>query len=424
MTALSSGAIRYWGDYDRKANNPLISTRTKYELKEGVDFCGGSTGIPCTTSYGRCGITPVAEQPSSFTSWKCFDNNNNALACDAGGITTPNNANCKIEEVRYYDTTITTNPGSTALYNSYSSTQCGAYLGKPAAIQTPNCPYTSTITLDADGKLQSPEPNAGALYKGKLIAGISQCASDSIDEYLCQSPVTAIVAGTSDMCYQVYDTGADVPVYLTTQTNDYTTTPVYCQLYDSAVGSTNPTWLPPQSSYSCDEPTSLTDYSKYSLTPYCNGNAGTYTFPAAGSTAFPHYSGYKCVPCWGGFDSRVTTGFSPDTPRRSILSTDALASLPISTAYGNIGPSSQRLGNCAAFMKQSSSGAAGSIVFWSEADTSAAVRRGRWENSVWSTGESIWPASMTTTHILGVTYSFTSDIPSLYAISPDTLFIS
>ena len=220
------------------------------------------------------------------------------------------------------------------------------------------------------------------------------------------------------MCYQVYDTDADVPVYLTTSSpNLYTTNPVYCQLYDSPVGSTNPTWYPPQSTYSCAAGVKT-------LTPFCDGTAGTYTFPAAGSYGFPYYTYYKCVPCWGGFDSRITTGFGSDTPRRSILSTDALASLPLATSYGNIGPSSQRLGNCAAYMRQSASGATGSVVFWSEADTSAAVRRGRWENSVWSTAESIWPASMTTTHILGVTYSFTSSIPSLYAISPTSLFIS
>ncbi len=418
MTALSSGSIRYWGDYDRKANNPLISTRAKYELKSGTDYCGGSTGVPCTTSYGRCGITPSTKSPSDFMAWKCYDNNNNPLACDVGGITKPSLDNCKIEETRYYDTT-TIN----ALLASYKSTQCGSYLGKPAALLTPpSCPYTGNITLNGTRYITT-QPNAG-VFKGGLVGGISvtigqsQCVTNTSDESLCQSPVTATATRVSDMCYQVYDTGADVPVYLTTSSPDtYTTTPVYCQLYDSPVGSTNPTWYPPQASYTCAAGVNTT-------TPFCDGFAGKYTYPAVGSSAFPWYTAYKCVPCWGGFDSRVLTGFGSYASRRSTFSTDALASLPLSSSYGNIGSNTQKLGNCAAFMEQSASGAVGSVVFWTEADTIAAVRRGRWENSVWSTAEPIWPASMTTNHILGVTYSFTSAIPSLYAISPTSLFIS
>ena len=418
MTALSSGAIRYWGDYDgdydRKANNPVISTRTKYT----TELCGVGTGVPCTTSYGRCGITNDTEVMVSFTSWKCYDNNNNALACDAGGITTPNIANCRNESTRYKTSV------PQGIFDSFKSDQCGAYLGKPAALRTPSCPYTSLITLNGNSKILSPNLDAGNTYKGTLsggsltTTGYSQCTTTPADEYLCQSPVTATATRVSDMCYQVYDTGADFPIYLTTTTpsNIYTTFPVYCQLYDSAVGSTNPTWSPPQEQYTC---------SLGVITSFCDGTAaGTYTFPAAGSTVFPNYAGYKCVPCWGGFDSRVATGFGSERPRRSILSTDALASLPLASYYGNIGQTSQKLGNCAAFIEQSSLGSFGAVVFWSEADTTAAVRRGRWENSAWSTAEPIWPASMSTTHILGVTYSFTSKIPSLYAISPNTLFIS
>jgi len=341
---------------------------------------------------------------------------------------TTNQALCKLQETRYYETTAT--GYQAALLASYSSTQCGSYLGKPSALITPNCPYKSIITLNSDRKISS-QPLAG-IYSGTLSggsstsSGYSQCTTETTDEYRCQSPVTAIATRVSDMCYQVYDTGADVPVYLhnsafVSPVSKYTTTPVYCQLFDSAVGLTNPTWLPPQTPFSCDAGVISTTPDKGGV---CNGTAGTYTFPAPGTSVFPYYTGYKCVPCWGGFDSRVTTDFGLYAPRRSIASLDALASLPISTAYGNIGPSSQKLGNCAAFMKQSSSGAQDSVVFWSEADTTAAVRRGLWENSAWSTAESIWPASMTTTHILGVTYSYTTSVPSLYAISPTTLFIS
>jgi hypothetical protein len=153
---------------------------------------------------------------------------------------------------------------------------------------------------------------------------------------------------------------------------------------------------------------------------YYGPSVGSYTYGTSGTTGtFNFGANYKCAPCWGGFDSRVTPF------KRSTFSQDSLASTAISSLYGNLGGTAQKLGNCASYMKTSTSGTINSYVFWPEADAVGAVMRGYWANSAWNAAENIWPISFVAsseTHILGVAYS--SDYYALYAISHVKLYVS
>jgi len=415
VSALSQGAIRYWGDYDRKANDPVIQMRTQYT--ETNACVAGST---CKTTYGRCGITPTTTVPPAFESYVCYDNFNNPLACDVG-------ADYNLASITFNGISYTSNCVSFETLNGvfYSSTYCGSYYGIPAARQVPKCPYNSVLSnYNSVTKQISYIYNSVTTtqtYLGQLDSSNKPtCFTKSSDEKLCQSPVTATATQVPDKCYQVYASTStmDEPVMLLNGNVPQNSAPVYCQLFDSSVGGaqTNPSWLPPQSSFSC---------TSSSYDTKCAGVAGSYTFPAPSSGSGSFYAGvsYKCVPCWGAFDSRVIPSGQTVT-RRGVDVTDAVTSLAISMAYGYTGTSGQKLGNCASFMKGSASGASSSVVFWVETDATAAVRRGDWQGSSWTSSESIWPTTMSTTHILGVAYSIVTSIPSLYAISTTTLFVS
>lgn len=231
--------------------------------------------------------------------------------------------------------------------------------------------------------------------------------------YTCSQANSAAPGATASAASQMLYVPPDYPI---TEYTGATATAAYsqvgCQLYDSIVGgsSTNPSWLPPQLSRTYTSAgIASTGLSSGLHTGYYYGAVGTATYGAS----------YKCVPCWGGFDSRVTPY------KRSTFAYDSLQSQPISTVYGNLGATAQKLGNCASFMKTSTSGTAFSYVFWPEADAVGAVLRGAWANSAWNTAENIWLASYVATnqvHILGVAYS--ADQYALYAVSHTRLYVS
>jgi hypothetical protein len=418
VSALSQGAIRYWGDYDRKANDPVIQMRTQYT--ETNACVAGST---CKTTCGRCGITPTTTVPPAFESYVCYDNCNSPQACDVG-------ADYDLATISFNGISYTSNCRSFETLNGlqYSSTYCGSYYGIPAARQVPKCPYNAVLSGYNSVTKQITYSYNSAVFMQTYLGQVDgsskpKCFTTSSDEKLCQSPVTATATQVPDKCYQVYAVNGtyDEPVFLLKHNVPQNSAPVYCQLFDSSVGGaqTNPTWRPPQSSFDCA-----------SLSPSdarCAGFTGTgiFTFPAPITSSSSYYAGvsYKCVPCWGAFDSRVIPAGQTVT-RRGADVTDAVTSSAISMGYGYTGTSGLKLGNCASFMKGSTSGASSSVVFWVETDNTAAVRRGDWQGSSWTSSESIWPTTMSTTHILGVAYSIVTSIPSLYAISTTTLFVS
>ena len=400
VTAQTYGAIRYWGDYQRRANNP--STQTV------CNFAGSSI-------YGRCGTTPTQTVPPEYQCWKCVDSNNQEHACDSGSVASLT-----------YDAT---------LYQT----------GKIASeSNVPTCPVSASVSLVACAYNSGLPCLAGGVsgatpYKGQLVTPhaaltssattfTAKCFTVKADESKCAAPVTVSATSSStshvpDTCYKVFNPVSVAYVYLSESGGvNVGGQNIYCGLYAGSA-----TMKPPQQSFTCNpagasgacpaEGGGAPTYYPYSaalLALHTGGLSGV-------SSKYTYSAAYTCVPCWGGFDAQI----SPHLPNSATPPTDTLQSTTIASGFGQSGSDPAKLTNCAAAMPSATAGSASSYVFWAEVDAVAAVKRGSWANGVWGAAENIWPSALVAAgemHVLGVAYLASSS--QLFAVSPNKVYVS